>query len=941
MKYILIISLLLLSIGELMSQTGRVRGTLYDGSSGETIPYATIYVESDRTVGTSTDLDGTFELELSAGSHDLTFSYVGYNPTTIQDIKVNENGITVLHPKIEMGAQTLTEVVVSSIQMSNTESSLLTLRRKSPNVIDGVSRELFSKSGDGDAGAAIKRVTGVSIVDGKHILVRGLGDRYSKTILNGSDIPGLDPDKNSVQIDLFPTQLIENIMVSKTFLPELPGDFTGGLVNIKTREFPENPTLSISGSIGYNPIMNLNDRFLSYQGSSTDFLGWDNGLRKLPLDKNASIPDPVMKDPALSFMTQKFDPQMDISLGKSPVNQSYSIIYGNQYNLGAGKLGIIATANYKNSYKFYQDIEYNTYLKYPEKNINNLFSNRSIKGDRGDENVLLSGMAGVNYKLTRSKFGLNWLHIQNGVSSAARLTQITSETNPSTLKRTNLEYKQRALDHIRLSGKHNLGENKWEIDWKFSQTRSSIDEPDNRITAFEMVPRVEDISYELNPSVGAGVNRIWRNLQEQNYTGHIDVLYQFDLNSQRTSELKFGFASSLKDRDYTILNYLFRVERSSQIAINGNPDNLFRPENIWDPSARIGTYVKGNFEPANTYQANQMISAGYVMNELPLTKKLKSIYGLRMEHVINRYTGQNNLGDITYDNQEVLDEMDFLPSLNLLYEYSDKINLRLSANRTLARPTFKEKSLAQIQDLISGRTFIGNIDLKETRINNFDIRFENYFDWGELFSVSGFYKKLVDPIELIAYSDASPDDVQPRNSSEADVMGVELEIRKKLKFLGGFADQNILGGNLSFIRSKVKMGTSEYESRVQNARSGETIDKSRPLVDQAPVIANIFLQYTSLEKMLNLNLSYNYQGKQLTIVGIGRNSDVYTLPYHSLNFNARFKIGASNKIRLSLSVLNVLDQDRIQVYESFGTSDNISEKYRPGRTISLGLSLDL
>ncbi|MBY5960105.1 TonB-dependent receptor [Membranicola marinus] len=941
MKKSLILLLLTLLYFPLMGQKGLVRGTLYDGDTGEPVPFATVYLESDKGIGTSTDLDGTFEFQLPAKIYSITFSYIGYTSTTVHDLEVREDAIQVINPNIYPAMETLSEIVVVASQIRNTQSALLTIKRKSPNVVDGVSRELFSKTGDGDAGSAIKRVTGVSVVNGKHVLVRGLGDRYSKTVLNGTEIPGLDPDKNSVQFDLFPTLIIENILISKTFMPNLPGDFSGGLVNIYTREFPESPLFRISASVGYNPSMNLVNNFLSYDGSKTDALGWDNGSRDLPFEKTTNIPDPIHKNHQLSTLTSQFNPRMSSMEVKSAPDQSYSIVYGNQFDLGSGKLGIIGTANYKVSYRTFPELEYNTYLKYPDTANFNLLRNRSIHGRRSDQEVLLTGIAGINYKLKRTKIGINWFHIQNGTSRAAKLDQINSETNPSTIVKTNLGYRERSMDHIRVNGKHHMGSDNWELDWTLSQTKSTLKEPDNRVTTYQTLDRGEEISYELNASVGGGVHRVWRTLQEDNYAGMLDVSYAIDSQNNRTSYIRGGGGMTYKDRRYEILNYLFRVEQSGKIGLNGDPDQLFLPQNIWDPNSRTGTYVRGNYEPANTYKANQTIFAGYVMNDLSLGSRLKTIYGARMEQVVNRYTGQNNLGSERYENQKVFDQLDILPSFNIIYAATDKINIRLSANRTLARPTFKEKSLAQIQDLISGKTFIGNLNLDATEINNFDLRFENYFDLGQLVSLSGFYKQLFAPIELVAYSDASPDNVQPRNSTKATILGIELELKKNLAFMAPVLQGATLSGNVSFIRSNVKLGESEYQSRLHNARSGELISSTRSLVDQAPVIANVFLQYATLNKLLDLNLSYNYQGKQLTIVGIGRNSDIYTQPTHSLNFTARMNMKKTNRVHLSLLIKNILDHEHIQVYQSYGSIDRISERYRPGRSVSLGLSVAL
>lgn len=922
----------------LSAQNGTLRGTIYDANTGETIPFATVLLESNQGTGTTTDLDGVYELSLPSGIHNIQYSFLGYASMTISEVEIKAGEVTVLDAKISEEAETLQEIVVTATQARNTESAILTLQRKSPNVIDGVSSESFRKLGDGNAAAAIKRVTGVSIEDGKHVYVRGLGDRYTKTILNGLDIPGLDPDKNSVQMDIFPTNLIDNIIVLKSFTPDQPGDFTGGLVNIITKDFPEDQTFNVSASLGHNPGMNLNDQFLTYEGSGTDWLGFDDGSRKIPFDIKSEIPDPSERNPHLSDLTRQFGNVMSARQNSKFLNQSFGISYGNQLTIGSGSIGINASANYNADYTYYDNVEYNTYLKRPEKSENNIFIDRGISGPRSDENVLISGMAGLAYKNRNHKIGANFILIQNGTSSTADLTQITYETNPSTIVRNNLEYKERSIRNAFIFGKHSFKEGKFELDWSASPTFSKIQEPDNRVTAYELMNRGEELSYELNASVGAGVSRVWRALEEENYSGKVNATYKFDQWNEQESKLKFGVMATLKERDYSISNFLFRMERSNRFDLQGDPDELFVPSAIWDADERAGTYVRGNFEPANTYSAEQMILAAFIMNELPLSDRLKSIYGIRVEKSDNYYTGQNNLGDEVFDNAKVLDELDFLPSLNLVWSITEKMNLRTSYNRTLARPSFKEKSVAQIQDLISGRTFIGNIDLLETKVNNFDVRWENFFDFGQVLSVSGFFKQFNNPIELVAYSEVAPNDFQPRNIDQANVFGLEIEVRKKLSFGETALEGFTVGSNVSLIKSEVDMSEAEYTSRVNNARDGEEISRTRNLVGQSPYLLNIFAGYNSSENIFEANLSYNVQGKSLTIVGIGRNPDIFDMPFHSLNFKTSLKFGLEKKFRASFSINNILDQKRQRFYQSFGSADQIFEKYEPGRDFQLGLS---
>ena len=233
-----ILLVLLFGLSASFAQTGTVRGDLIDDATGETIPFANILVV-ETAGGVSTDLDGAFSIDLPVGFYTFKVSYIGYAELSVSEIEVKDGEVTLINLRLQEESEVLDEVVVTAKAIRTTEAALMTIQKKAPGLLDGISTQAIRRSGDSDVGSAIKRVTGVSVEGGKHVVVRGLGDRYSKTILNGLDVPGLDPDRNSVQLDIFPTNLVDNIIVYKSFTPDLPGDFTGGMVNIETKDFPE------------------------------------------------------------------------------------------------------------------------------------------------------------------------------------------------------------------------------------------------------------------------------------------------------------------------------------------------------------------------------------------------------------------------------------------------------------------------------------------------------------------------------------------------------------------------------------------------------------------------------------------------------------------------------------------------------------------------------
>ena len=905
---------------------GILRGSVIDGKTGETIPFANIYIEELQT-GTTTDLDGKYSLELPDGKYSLSFSYIGYATYKVENIELLSGNVDVLDVKMKEEGTLLNEVVIQARQVQNTEAAIATIKRKSTKLLDGVSSQTFSRVGDSDAAEAIKRVSGVSTEEGKFVFVRGLGDRYTKTMLNSMVIPGLDPDRNTIQMDIFPTNLIDQIIVFKSFSPELPGDFTGGIVNIVTKDFPEDRTTNISASVGYNANMNFKNNFLSYKGGKTDRLGFDDGTRALPFSKSQYIPDVSTNDVQLFDLANSFSKEMASKKITSDLNHSFSLSHGNQLNFKNNSIGYITAVNYKNSYSHYDDALFENYIIDP--NLNTMRLEDKKTGAVSTNDILLSALVSGSFKTKSHKISSSYLLIQNSEDKVANLTLTDFDDNPSTIIRDVLNYSQRTIHYLKFNGKHSFLNNKLVTNWDFSPTWVEVDEPDIRTTAFQLTNEGE---FLIRPSIGADISRTFRNLKEKSLNGKIDFNYKFKQWNGLESKVSLGSNVLIKERDFGIYNYVFRVKSQNSLNLEGNPDNIFAEENLWQPNSDQGVYLKGNFEPANTFNAKQYIISGYLMCELPFSEKLKAIIGVRIEKVDNYYTGSNNLGTLILNNEKVLDEIDFLPSSNFIYYINNKMNLRLSYNKTLARPSFKEKSIAQIQDKISGRTFIGNLDLEETKIDNVDLRLEKFFTRAQMLSFSVFYKNLLNPIELESYNELSPDNYTPRNQDKAQVYGIEFEGRNNMGFISEAFDNLSLSVNASYIYSETKR---ESTLNIYNS-------DTRQMVGQAPYIVNTSLGYTNSDHGYDLNISYNLQGEKLSIVGIGLNPDIYESPFHSLDAKASVKLGRKKGWKLSINAGNILASEKKFVYDGGVKNDGeyIWSLFKPGRSYSLGLSYD-
>lgn len=942
------------------AQEGTIRGMVFDDKTGETLVGVTILVQ-DTTMGTTTDLDGQFSIDLPVGDYNLQLSYISYQNLMIENVQVNANEVTLLN-NIRLNESTLElgEVVVSAEMIRTTEAAINTIKRQSVTIMDGISSAKIRLIGDNTAVEAAKRVTGVSVEDGKYIYVRGLGDRYTKTTLNGMDIPGLDPDRNSLQMDIFPTNLIDNLIVSKNFTADMPADFTGGIMNVETKDFPEEKIINVSASMSYNPAMHFNSDFLTYAGGKTDFLGFDDGSRALPdLARQSEIPSPISGAPQQEVFdfVSSFNPQLGASRKTSPLDYGLSFSLGNQISLqnsaNSPKLGYIFSLSYKTEYKYYDDVVYGEYQRYNDPDTYEMRYATIQNGELGEENVLIGILGGVALKTRLTKIRLTAMRLQNGESRAG-IFDIDNSSDAVgqsgyTAFSHNLEYNQRSLTNILLNGSHFSKNSDWEIDWRLSPTFSTSDDPDIRKTAFTLQ---SNGNWTFSAGAGGNPSRIWRSLNELNAIAKLDITKKYTFKS-RDAKLKFGFNHTYKQRDYEILS--FNAQFNARQSWPGpDPSIVLNPEYIYPNQPNSIYYVSGNNDPnPNAYESNVNNTGLYISNEFYLLPKLKTILGVRAENFVQRHTGRDQTyasGDIqngrNLDNEKVLESLDFFPSVNLIFALTEAQNLRASYARTIARPSFKELSFAQILDPVSDRIFNGSLfpypdwdgNLTETRIDNLDLRWEMFLQRGQIFSASTFYKRFDDPIELVRIpQQQTSTEYQPRNVGNGRLYGLELEFRKDLDFVAPALRNLNINGNFTFVKSQIDMTDSEYNSRKSYEKTGETIDDKREMAGQPPYVINAGMSYSNPEAGVETGLFYNVKGPTLSIVGGGLFPDIYIKPFHSLNFSFNKKIGKEQRTVLELKVSNILNKSIENNYQSYQAKDQVYYSINPGRSFGIGV----
>jgi TonB-dependent receptor len=951
-----------------MAQKGTVRGRVIDGETGESL-FAANAVLKGTTQGATTDFDGLFDLLAIPGTYDLEISFIGMQSTTITGVIVKAGEVTAVGDiVIKPATNELGAVTVTAEAVRNTEAAILTVKRKSANMIDGISSAKLQKIGDSDAGDAAKRVTGVSVEGGKYVYVRGLGDRYTKTMLNGVDIPGLDPDRNAIQIDIFPTNLISNMTILKTGLAELPADFAGGLVNIETKDFPNGKIFKVSAGVGYNPNMHFNNNYISYDGSTTDFLAFDGGARALPAGaEQAPIPSPlsggVYSNNEINSFMRSFNTTLGAETSTSLMDFNLGLSLGNQFVRNNGdKWGYIFSATYRNETEFFDKVTYGEYIRLSDASDYELLYTNIQEGTQSSRNVLLGGLGGLTYKTGLSKYRFTVMHLQNGESVASQFNIDNSEDGRAVGASgyrayvNNLEYYQRGITNVLFNGEHHTINEKWDIEWKLSPTLSNIVEPDLRRTPFTLDAASGDSIFAAGQ--GGNPKRIWRTLDEINAVAKLDITRNMTV-FERDAKLKFGFSNVYKTRQYEILDYDLQFF-GTQPDFNGDPNTVL-DDDLFFPNGNLYYQEQFGTPNSNQYSSNNNNLGLYTSYEFTPVLGLKAILGLRAEQFVQRHTGRSGnaavqIGqgvdpadlDEALENEVVLNSLDLFPSANLVYTLNENQNLRASYFRSIARPSFKELSFAQILDPTTNRTFNGGLfpypgswagDLTETRINNIDLRWEYFMEAGEVISVSAFTKTFADPIELVRIPEAQTTaEFQPRNVGDGLVYGAEFEITKGLGFISPEVKNLSFSGNFTYVFSQIEMTDIEFEARQRFEKEGQKVENTRDMAGQAPYVVNAGFIYDNSKKQYNLGAFYNVKGRTLEVVGGGLFPDVYTEMFHSLNLSGSFSFGKEFNHTVSLKVANLLNDVRESFFVGFRAQDQIFSQWEPGMQASISYS---
>jgi len=942
------------------AQTGKIIGKIVDAKTGETLPGATVLIEG-TTKGASADFDGNYSLGgLAPGKYTIIASYITYDNKKFVDVEVKANDVTDFSITLDQSSsQTLGEVVVQAEMNKENTNTLFVMQKNNASVSDGISSESIKKTPDRSTSDVLKRVSGASIQDNKFAIIRGMSDRYNAAYLNGSPLPSSESDRRAFAFDIFPSGILDNLVIIKTATPDMPGDFAGGIILINTKNIPEKNSTSVSVSGGYNSLTTFKN-FKTYEGGKTGWLGLDDGTRQLPGD----IPS-TKEFSEITLNTDKIEQAKKINYDWTLQNKTalpnlnLLVTQANVFKLFKKDFGSIVAVTYNNS----NSTTISDRREFEERGAE-VQKTRDYTDTTYSNNILTSLMWNLSYKLNdNNQIGIKNLYSINSddrVIVRKGIYDAVDVSAPGWQKSNVRFFTQNNIYSGQINGDHYIPKGKIKLKWIGGLSDIVRDIPNLRRMVYQKNSASESDSVQyaaqiLGDAVGptSSGSMFFAKTNERIYSIKYDVSKALETKNTK-HEIKIGGFNQYRSREFAarLLGYTWYTKGS---AIKKNDDLAFLPEDqIFNPS-NIGITDgpgknDGGFKLSesttyiDSYQASSVLNAGYLQFDSRLFDKLRFIYGLRAEYYMQTInTLDPKFNTVTKDTAVI----DFLPSINAVWSLNERANIRAAYYRTVNRPEFRELAPFNFYDFVTDYQTSGNDTLQRATINNYDLRFEYYPKRpGQILSVSVFYKDLTNAIEQIA-GNGQVRSINYSNVAKATNMGAELEYRVLLatifrndssKFLNG----TTLFTNLSYVKSDVDV------SKLFGV-------EARPLQGQSPFIMNAGIQYIDSKYDFGVSVSYNYVGKRIIIVGNTDEPNIWENPRHvlDLQLSKTFK----DKIELKLNVRDALAQNLIfyqdinkngkfdkssltdnKEFQHASTSDNVMVNTRLASTISISVS---
>ncbi|MBL7912266.1 MAG: outer membrane beta-barrel protein [Bacteroidia bacterium] len=957
---------ILISLG----QTGRISGTILDAKTGETLPGATALVEGTGK-GASADFDGKFAINnVPVGKVTLIISYISYTSKKIPGVEVKEGeptDISILLDPSSSADLNEVEVVVTLNKENNT--ALVLQQKNNASVSDGISAETIKRTPDKNTSDVLKRVSGASIQDNRFVVVRGLNERYNAAYLNGAPLPSSESDRKAFAFDIFPSNMLDNLVITKTARADMPGEFAGGIIDISTKSIPEKNFFAVSVSGGYNTITTGKEQ-IYYKGGKKDWLGIDDGTRAMP----NQIPEienfPYIKNEQAALAKSLPENDWGTYTKKYSPNTSFQLSTG--YNIKLKEkdfLGIIASVSYNKT---------NSFLKA----VRNSFSNNIDPAEPSqldavfvDDNystqILAGGLLNLSCKLNENNSisSKNLFSINSDDRTIIRTGDGNlNDANPTMSKTNAYWFTSNQIKSTQLIGEHLIPKIKLKINWVGSYSGVKRDIPNLRRNTYGRLkyisdpnePNPYDTTYQaiISPSsVGNdyGGYMFWSRLTENIKSAKLDISRNFKVSPDFSFEIKTGGQVQQRSRVFTARQFGFTMYGSG-FPIAFTDSLLFLDQSQIFTNQNMGLIApnKGGFKitegthPQDSYKASSNLTAGFLMTDVKYKTWFRAVLGARVE----AYNQKLIYPDVLYviNKKEITKDttvVDLLPSANLIFSPNDKQNIRLSYSQTLNRPEFREIAPFGFYDFTTLFFTSGNDTLQRAKITNYDLRYEIYPGRGQLFSASLFYKDFLNPIESFARTNAN--EISYVNSDKASCKGFELEyriilgtfIKNDTSLIGKILNNLTLFSNFAYIKSTVDV--SKQTSKPAEAPN------SRTLQGQSPYLLNAGISYVDNVNGFSVSGIVNRVGQRIAVVGnYGSQLDIWESGRTVVDLQAS-KSFLKNKLEVRFTARDILAKTQIQYFYNKKdyndkdtrlnkTKDDIIRTVQNGSTYALSIS---
>lgn len=906
------------------ANAGKIEGKVVDEKN---VPITGAIVKLDGTaIGASSDFDGKYLLKnIPIGNYTLSISYVSYDKKVITDIKVENDGLQTINVSLTKSNKNLGGVTVKASIKRENLNALLIQQKNLATISDGVSAESIKRTPDRSSGDVLKRISGVSITDGKFAVVRGLMDRYNLAMLNGSVLPSSESDRKAFSFDMFPSNMLDQIVIVKAATPDMQGEFAGGVIEIISKDIPSQNFLQAQIGTG----INTKGTFKSYNDSKNgklDWLGISDNSRKLP--ENFPTTDSFNSN---SYSNEKKYEATNSIENNWSMRKLKSMMPNRVMQISGGfakelkketVLGVIAAVSYNRS----QRLNIVDRKEFEIGNTPTAYYTDTVARDQ----VLAGALLNVGLKL-QGKHKINFRNMLNANSEDQTITRYGENLiNQQLIKANAFYFNSNRLLSSQLSGDHILSKYKIKLQWNGAYHDILRNVPDfRRMYYLKNTNDAEDTTWTANIPINRGsplyAGKFYYTLKEKVYNGRVDITLPFDvLHTPQLLRVGVYYQNKNRTFDSRVLGYaISKISTFNNQYLDLPQDQIFNQQYIGDKGFRIDDIT----EPSNHYTAKSSLKAAYVMLDNSLFKNLRIVYGVRIEN-FEQELNSSIMKGVPY--QVKKNNTNLLPSLNMTYALNKKTNLRFCASQTLSRPEFRELARFTFFDFNTNSVLLGNENLEQTKIQNYDVRYEVYPGQGEILSASLFYKRFDSPIEQYVKSFR---DRSYRNAKLANSYGVEIEGRKSFAFM---TDQEkswwnylTVFGNVAFIKSKVEFKTEEAAT-----------NKSRPMQGQSPYLVNMGMSFIHPDHGFGLTLLYNRIGERLFEVG------TIQVPYPDVYEKARDIVDLQisktfyKKLEVRLSYGDILKQPYV-----YFQNDDFGSKYKKSSNIiaqtNIGSSIGL